>query len=245
VRNGKHSHRSALSPVGSAVSARGTPCDAGCWPPRQPRTSPGGARRQRGFVLGPIGLGHSADESQKEADPVVGDVAEGHAAARDGRERHALGYPGCATDDDSDSDEARVLRPLQAAACTYRIAFGPRAGQKVLTVQGAMPRDADFKQPLCADIDGNRAARGRALRRRRPPGAGATVPLHHAPGVCQRMRANQRRRASGAQAQDPLARRHHPLGNVAAGVHAAAGCAGAPAPATLTYDRYMAFNLAG
>jgi len=57
-------------------------------------------------------------------------------------------------DDDGDSDEARVLRPLQAAACTYRIAFGPRAGQKVLTVQGAMPRDADFKQHLCADIDG-------------------------------------------------------------------------------------------
>jgi len=42
----------------------------------------------------------------------------------------------------------------QAAACTYCIAFGPRAGQKVLTVQGAMPRDADFKQHLCADIDG-------------------------------------------------------------------------------------------
>ena len=57
-------------------------------------------------------------------------------------------------DNDADSDEARVLRPLQAAACTYRIAFGPRAGQKVLTVQGAMPRDADFKQTLCADIDG-------------------------------------------------------------------------------------------
>jgi len=55
---------------------------------------------------------------------------------------------------DSDSNEARVLRPLQAAACTYRIAFGPRAGQKVLTVQGAMPRDADFKQTQCADIDG-------------------------------------------------------------------------------------------
>jgi len=66
-------------------------------------------------------------------------------------------------DDDSDSDEARTLRPLQAAACTYRIAFGPRAGQKVLTLQAAMPRDADFKQSLCADIDGNRAARGRAL----------------------------------------------------------------------------------
>ena len=57
-------------------------------------------------------------------------------------------------DNDSDSDEARVLRPLQAAACTYRIAFGPRAGQKVLTVQGTMPRETDFKQTLCADIDG-------------------------------------------------------------------------------------------
>ncbi len=34
-------------------------------------------------------------------------------------------------DDDADSDDARTLEPLQAAACTYRIAFGPRAGQKV------------------------------------------------------------------------------------------------------------------
>ena len=57
-------------------------------------------------------------------------------------------------DDDSDSDEARTLRALQAAASTYRIAFGPRTGQKLLTVQGAMPRDADFKRALCADIDG-------------------------------------------------------------------------------------------
>ena len=57
-------------------------------------------------------------------------------------------------DNDGDSDEARVLRPLQAAACTYRIAFGPRAGQKVLTLQGVMPRETDFSQPLCADMDG-------------------------------------------------------------------------------------------
>ena len=44
-------------------------------------------------------------------------------------------------DNDGDSDDARALRPLQAAAwpCrpAYRIAFGPRAGQKVLMVQGA------------------------------------------------------------------------------------------------------------
>jgi len=52
------------------------------------------------------------------------------------------------------SDEVRTLRPLQAAACTYPIALGARAGQKVMTLQGAMPRYADCKQPLCADISG-------------------------------------------------------------------------------------------
>ena len=36
----------------------------------------------------------------------------------------------------------------------HRISFGPRAGQKVLTVQGAIPREKDFKQTLCAVIDG-------------------------------------------------------------------------------------------
>ena len=60
----------------------------------------------------------------------------------------------CLADNDGDSDEARTLRPLQAAACTYRIAFGPRAGQKVLTLQGAMPRDAGFEQALCANMNG-------------------------------------------------------------------------------------------
>ena len=40
---------------------------------------------------------------------------------------------------------------MQAAACTYGIVFGPRAGQKVLSLQGAMPRDAGFEQALCAN----------------------------------------------------------------------------------------------
>jgi hypothetical protein len=73
------------------------------------------------------------------------------------------------TDDDGDSDDARTHRPLQAAACTNRVAFGPRAGQKVLTLHGAMPREADFKQALCADIDGfslNAAVRCEADDRR-------------------------------------------------------------------------------
>ena len=40
---------------------------------------------------------------------------------------------------DADGEEARTLRPLQAAAITPHIAFGPRAGQKVLTLRGALP----------------------------------------------------------------------------------------------------------
>jgi len=49
---------------------------------------------------------------------------------------------------------AALNPPKSRTGCTYRIAFGPRAGQKMLTVRAAMPRDADIKQTLCADIDG-------------------------------------------------------------------------------------------
>jgi hypothetical protein len=41
-------------------------------------------------------------------------------------------------DPNADGDEARTLRPLQAAAITHRIAFGLRAGQKVMALRGAM-----------------------------------------------------------------------------------------------------------
>ncbi|MFN9028902.1 MAG: hypothetical protein ACK5XM_01490, partial [Betaproteobacteria bacterium] len=54
----------------------------------------------------------------------------------------------------AEGEEARTLWPLQAAAVTYRIAFGPRAGQKVPTLRGATPRETAARQPLCADIDG-------------------------------------------------------------------------------------------
>ena len=57
-------------------------------------------------------------------------------------------------DSETDSDDACELRPLQAAACTCRIAFGPRAwqkifGQRIFTVQGGMPRHAAVTQTLC------------------------------------------------------------------------------------------------
>jgi hypothetical protein len=57
-------------------------------------------------------------------------------------------------DAEGESDDARTLRPLQAASCVYRIAFGPRAGQKVLRVQGGSPQESDFERELCADMQG-------------------------------------------------------------------------------------------
>ena len=129
-------------------------------------------------------------------------------------------------DDDADSNEGRTLRPLQTAACTYRIALGPRAGQKVLTVQGAMLRDADFKKSLRADIQGfslHAAVRCGADDRE------ALEQLCHY--VTRPASANGRVQANPAEQvvlklKTPWARRHHARCDVAAGVHTAAGGAG-------------------
>src|SRR3954469_13874163 len=44
--------------------------------------------------------------------------------------------------------------PLPAAACTYRIALGPHAGQKVLSLQTVPSRAADSQQPGCVNAHG-------------------------------------------------------------------------------------------
>ncbi len=53
----------------------------------------------------------------------------------------------------ADDNETHTLRPLQAAAVTYRSAFGPSTGRKVLALQGAMPSEGTTRQPLWSDID--------------------------------------------------------------------------------------------
>jgi len=131
---------------------------------------------------------------------------------------------------DGDGDDARALTGLQAAACTYRTAWSPGAGQKVASLQGR-PAASGAAQPTAVrQRPGLQPARRSALRLRRAAGARTTMSVHHAPGTGQRARALQPRRPSGAEAQDRLARRHHPPCPVAAAVHAAAGRAGA-APA--------------
>jgi len=48
----------------------------------------------------------------------------------------------------ADTDPELELGPLQSAACTYRIALGPRAGQKVLSLQ-TVPTQAPSPPAVC------------------------------------------------------------------------------------------------
>jgi hypothetical protein len=53
----------------------------------------------------------------------------------------------------ADIDADNPLASLQAASCTYRIALGPRAGQKVLSLR-TTGRDEKTTAALCADAHG-------------------------------------------------------------------------------------------
>jgi hypothetical protein len=57
-------------------------------------------------------------------------------------------------DADDNSEEARALRPLHRGSRVCRIAFGPQALQKVLTSQGALPREISGEQKLWANLQG-------------------------------------------------------------------------------------------
>ena len=52
----------------------------------------------------------------------------------------------------ADTDESdHAMTPLQSAACTYRIALGPRAGQKVLSLQTVPSLEAQDTPQRCVN----------------------------------------------------------------------------------------------
>ena len=80
-------------------------------------------------------------------------------------------------DNDGDSDEARVLRPLQAAACRYRIAFGPSCGHTACTVRNGdsgMARTVP-QQARAARLAAARAGRRAPMLIQGGPGAGSVA----------------------------------------------------------------------
>jgi len=93
---------------------------------------------------------------------------------------YLLEEPGMTTLAGTDLDPA--LGPLQAEACTYRIAFGPRAGQKVLTLQTVPSQEA----PPPNNAVSTRRALASMPRSAAPPSAEdprTPVPLHHRPAI--------------------------------------------------------------
>ena len=64
----------------------------------------------------------------------------------------------------ADMDADNPLVSLQAASCTYRIALGPRAGQKVLSLRTVPGRDGKTTAGLCADAHGVARMQRSAIR---------------------------------------------------------------------------------
>ena len=123
----------------------------------------------------------------------------------------------------------RSLRPHAQAAAGGGLYLPHRLrsarGQKVLTLRGAMPRDPDFKQELCANMQGFRLL---AAVRCGADDCNSLEQLcrHITRPALTNERAVPRDRACGATLKIPWHDGHHAPGAVALGVHAAAGCAG-------------------
>ncbi|NNF96595.1 MAG: hypothetical protein HKM94_06705 [Halobacteria archaeon] len=54
----------------------------------------------------------------------------------------------------AETDPDSAMAPLQSAACTYRIVLGPRAGQKVLTLQSVPRFETQPAPQRCANAQG-------------------------------------------------------------------------------------------
>ncbi|MGB9277012.1 MAG: transposase, partial [Terrimicrobiaceae bacterium] len=128
----------------------------------------------------------------------------------------------------AEADRESALLPLQAASCTYRIALGPRAGQKVLSLQSVASPDKSSTPDLCAKLHGfslHAAVRWGADQRKE---------LEH---LCRYITrpaiANERLERNRAgqvvlQLKSAFKDGTNPYRHVAAGIHAAPGRPGPP-----------------
>jgi hypothetical protein len=87
----------------------------------------------------------------------------------------------------ADMEADTALASLQSAACTYRIALGPRTGQKVLTLrtapaQSALPQSVDA---CCANAHGFSLHAGVRCAMNQQSQTGTSVSLYHATRDCR------------------------------------------------------------
>ena len=128
----------------------------------------------------------------------------------------------------ADTDPESALGPLRAAACTYRIALGPRAGQKVLSFQ-TVPTQAAPPTPqrcvnehgfslhaeVCCTADQRKKLEHLCRYITRPAIANERLTLNRAGQVVLQLKST-------------LPRRDDPYRDVTAGIHAATRRAGSP-----------------
>ena len=86
----------------------------------------------------------------------------------------------------AERDAPNALRPLQAASYTYRIAFGPREGHIVLSLQTLSPQGQRATPALCANAHGFSLHAGQRCGAHQRKELEREVPLYHPPGYCQR-----------------------------------------------------------
>ncbi len=129
----------------------------------------------------------------------------------------------------ADIDIDNPLMPLQAASCTYRIALGPRAGQKVLSLRTVPGRDEKTTPALCAQAHGFSLHAGVRCGAHQRKALERLCRYITRPACRQRTAQAQWRRRCRAATEERLSRRHHAHRHVAAGIHAAPGRAGAAA----------------
>ena len=80
----------------------------------------------------------------------------------------------------ADTDTDNPLASLQAASCTYRIALGPRAGQKVLSLRTMAGRDEKTTAALRAEAHGFSLHPGVRCGAHQRKELERLCPLHHA-----------------------------------------------------------------
>lgn len=85
----------------------------------------------------------------------------------------------------AETDLDLALAPLQAAACTYRIALGPRAGQKVLSLQTVPSQEVPPTEQRCVSAQGFEGACRGVLRRPSEEETRTPVPVYHPPRLLQ------------------------------------------------------------
>ena len=115
-----------------------------------------------------------------------------------------------------DLQDPDTLDQLNAASVRYRIAIGPGAGQRTLTLRDpalVQPAEQSAPKPFTVNRDGfslNAAPSPLTGRSRRPPrSSGTSVPLHYPPGYLPRTSITTLRRPNPAAPQTSLPRWHH------------------------------------